>query len=78
ALLESITSATCDFKTLNEVQVRLKKAVDGKKILLVLDAVWNEDQSLWEVLKAPFLAAAPNSKIIVTTRHSRVALTMET
>ncbi|KDO46212.1 hypothetical protein CISIN_1g047894mg, partial [Citrus sinensis] len=76
ALLESITSAASDLKTLNEVQVQLKKAVDGKRFLLVLDDVWNEDYSLWVDLKAPFLAAEPNSKMIVTTRNSNVASTM--
>ncbi|GAY63317.1 hypothetical protein CUMW_224560 [Citrus unshiu] len=76
ALLESITSATCDLKTVDEVQVQLKKAVDGKRFLLVLDDVWNEDYSLWVDLKAPFLAAAPNSKMIITTRNSHVASTM--
>ncbi|KAH9726720.1 putative disease resistance RPP13-like protein 1 [Citrus sinensis] len=76
ALLESITSAASDLNTLNEVQVQLKKAVDGKRFLLVLDDVRNEDYSLWVDLKAPFLAAAPNSKMIITTRHSDVASTM--
>ncbi|KAJ4723916.1 Disease resistance protein [Melia azedarach] len=78
ALLESITSEPRDLKTLNEVQVRLKKAVDGKKFLLVLDDVWNENYSSWEVLKSPFMAVAPKSKIIVTTRHRNVASTMGT
>ncbi|KAK9200413.1 hypothetical protein WN944_015610 [Citrus x changshan-huyou] len=77
AILESITYSSCDLKALNEVQVQLKKAVDGKKIFLVLDDVWNEDYGLWEDLKAPLMGAAPNSKIVVTTRHSHVASTME-
>ncbi|KAL9437299.1 hypothetical protein AB3S75_023204 [Citrus x aurantiifolia] len=76
ALLESICCAASDLKTLNEVQVQLKKAVDGKRFLLVLDDVWNEDYSLWVDLKAPFLGAAPNSKMIVTTRNLSVASTM--
>ncbi|KAJ4723921.1 Disease resistance protein [Melia azedarach] len=76
SLLEAITSKHCDLKTLNQVQVQLRDIVAGKKVLLVLDDVWNEDYNLWEELKAPFLAAAPNSKIIVTTRHSCVASIM--
>ena len=76
ALLESITRKPCHLNTLNEVQVDLKTAVDGKRFLLVLDDVWNEDYSLWVHLKAPLLAAAPNSKMIITTRHSHVASTM--
>ncbi|KAJ4723524.1 Disease resistance protein [Melia azedarach] len=76
ALLESINCRACDLKTLNEVLVQLKMAVDGKKFLLVLDDVWNEDYSLWETLKSPFMGSAPKSKIIVTTRHAHVASTM--
>ncbi|KAH9726724.1 putative disease resistance RPP13-like protein 1 [Citrus sinensis] len=76
ALLESITRRPCLLNSLNEVQVELKVAVDKKRFLLVLDDVWNEEYSLWVDLKAPFLAAAPNSKMIVTTRNSNVASTM--
>ncbi|GAY63340.1 hypothetical protein CUMW_224740 [Citrus unshiu] len=76
ALLESITRRPCLLNNLNEVQVELKVAVDKKRFLLVLDDVWNEDYSLWVDLKAPFLAAAPNSKMIVTTRNSNVASIM--
>ncbi|KAH9782671.1 putative disease resistance protein [Citrus sinensis] len=76
ALLESITRRPCLLNSLNEVQVELKVAVDKKRFLLVLDDVWNEDYSLWVDLKAPFLAAAPNSKMIVTTCNSNVASIM--
>ncbi|KAH9782655.1 putative disease resistance protein [Citrus sinensis] len=76
ALLESITRRPCLLNSLNEVQVELKVAVDKKRFLLVLDDVWNEDYSLWVDLKAPFLAAAPNSKMIITTRNSNVASIM--
>ncbi|XP_024043855.1 putative disease resistance RPP13-like protein 1 [Citrus clementina] len=76
ALLESITCRPCELKALNDVQIELKKAVNGKKFLLVLDDVWNENYDSWATLKAPFIAGAPNSKIIVTTRNSHVASTM--
>ncbi|KAH9782685.1 putative disease resistance RPP13-like protein 1 [Citrus sinensis] len=76
ALLESITRRPCLLNSLNEVQVELKVAVDKKRFLLVLDDVWNEDYSLWVDLKAPFLSAAPNSKMIVTTRNLSVASTI--
>ncbi|KAH9782669.1 putative disease resistance RPP13-like protein 1 [Citrus sinensis] len=76
ALLESITRRPCVLSNLNEVQVELKIVVDKKRFLLVLDDVWNEDYSLWVDLKAPFMAAAPNSKMIITTRNSNVASIM--
>ncbi|KAK9200464.1 hypothetical protein WN944_015662 [Citrus x changshan-huyou] len=76
ALLESITCKPCDLKTLNDMQIELKKALTGKKFFLVLDDVWNKNYNSWATLKAPFITGAPNSKIIVTTRNSHVASTM--
>ncbi|XP_031259748.1 putative disease resistance RPP13-like protein 1 [Pistacia vera] len=76
AILESITSSSCSLQNLNEVQVQLKNKVTGKKFLLVLDDVWSRDYGLWETLKSPFMAGAPGSRIIVTTRSIDVALTM--
>ncbi|KAI9185592.1 hypothetical protein LWI28_008625 [Acer negundo] len=76
AILELITSSSCDLKELNAVQNRLKEALNGKKFLLVLDDVWSRSYDSWESLKAPFMAGAPGSKIIVTTRSTEVALTM--
>ncbi|XP_031264013.1 putative disease resistance RPP13-like protein 1 [Pistacia vera] len=77
AILESITSSTCTLTNLNEVQVQLKNNIAEKKFLLVLDDVWSRDYDLWEALKSPFLAGAPGSKIIVTTRSKDVASIME-
>ncbi|XP_031259749.1 putative disease resistance RPP13-like protein 1 [Pistacia vera] len=77
AIFESITASTCTLTNLNEVQVQLKNKIAGKKFLLVLDDVWSKDYDLWEALKSPFLAGAPGSKIIVTTRSKDVASTVE-
>ncbi|KAI9186910.1 hypothetical protein LWI28_022150 [Acer negundo] len=76
AILELFTSSSCDLKELNAVQNRLKDALNGKKFLIVLDDVWSRSSDSWESLKAPFMAGAPGSKIIVTTRSIEVALTM--
>ncbi|KAH7511033.1 hypothetical protein ACOSP7_025814 [Xanthoceras sorbifolium] len=76
SILESITCSPCDLKDLNTVQTQLKEAVAGKKFLLVLDDVWSKNHSLWENLRAPFMAGAMGSRIIVTTRLQEVALTM--
>ncbi|XP_031257649.1 putative disease resistance RPP13-like protein 1 [Pistacia vera] len=77
AILESITASTRTPMNLNEVQVQLKNNIAGKKFLLILDDVWSKDYDSWEDLKSPFLAGAPGSKIIVTTRSKDVASTME-
>ena len=49
-----------------------------KKVLIVLDDVWNEDSSDLDMLQTPFLVAAKGSKIIVTTRSTNVASAMRT
>ncbi|CAL5380203.1 unnamed protein product [Camellia sinensis] len=78
AILESITSKSCEFKELNQVQVQLKQNLVGKKILIVLDDVWDKKYNDWNVLKSPFNDGAPGSKIIVTTRDRDVASIMGT
>ncbi|XP_058181212.1 putative disease resistance RPP13-like protein 1 [Rhododendron vialii] len=76
AILEFVTKRPCEFKTLAQVQVVLKKELAGKKFLIVLDDVWNKNHADWSSLKSPFNDGAPGSKVIVTTRNSDVAFTM--
>ncbi|XP_058225965.1 putative disease resistance RPP13-like protein 1 [Rhododendron vialii] len=76
AILESITSHTCDLKTLDQVQDQLKSALAGKKFLIVLDDVWDKNHGDWSKLQSPFSNGALGSKVIVTTRLRDVALTM--
>ncbi|XVF82108.1 hypothetical protein PTKIN_Ptkin16aG0018100 [Pterospermum kingtungense] len=52
---------------------KLRDRLDGKKLLLVLDDVWNEDVSKWWELKAWLMFAARACKIIVTTRSLKSA-----
>ncbi|KAH9670464.1 putative disease resistance protein [Citrus sinensis] len=65
-----------DDDDLNSLQVKLKKQLSGKKILLVLDDVWNENYENWSILSRPFGVGAPGSKIVVTTRNLGVAESM--
>ncbi|KAL7204516.1 hypothetical protein ACSBR2_017566 [Camellia fascicularis] len=60
-ILESITSKSCEFKELNQVQVQLKQNLVGKKILIVLDDVWDKKYNDWNVLKSPFNDGAPGN-----------------
>ncbi|CAL5330328.1 unnamed protein product [Camellia sinensis] len=68
AILESFTHRSCNFSNLNEVQVQLSKTLAGEKFLLVLDDVWDYGRDGWNLLRPPFGAGTPGSKIIVTTR----------
>jgi hypothetical protein len=71
-ILEAVTSSISDIKDLNQLQLRLKECLMGKKFLLVLDDVWNETYNHWEILCKPFKYGAQGSKVIVTTRSDRV------
>ncbi|GMP41462.1 hypothetical protein CsSME_00011554 [Camellia sinensis var. sinensis] len=77
-ILESITSKACEFKELNQIQVQLKQNLIGKKILIILDGVWDKKYNDWNVLKGPFNDGVLGTKIIVTTRDKDVASIMGT
>ncbi|XP_062005694.1 putative disease resistance protein RGA3 [Rosa rugosa] len=54
--------------------------LEGKRYLLVLDDVWNEDLQKWDDLRTSLLSirGTEGSSIIVTTRKVKVAKIMET
>ncbi|KAM4072836.1 hypothetical protein ACB094_11G169800 [Castanea mollissima] len=78
-ILHSFTSEPLDNNsTFDSLQVKLKEKLSGKKFLLVLDDVWNEDYVLWTELRKPFESGALGSKIVVTTRNLGVTSKMGT
>uniref|UniRef100_A0A6P6G6D0 putative disease resistance RPP13-like protein 1 n=1 Tax=Ziziphus jujuba TaxID=326968 RepID=A0A6P6G6D0_ZIZJJ len=77
-VLSAVTSHCCDNMDLDLLQVRLKELLVGKKFLIVLDDVWNENYVSWEVMSKPFKHGARGSRIIVTTRSEKVASIMRT
>ncbi|XP_030962786.1 putative disease resistance protein At3g14460 [Quercus lobata] len=72
-ILEAVSSSTGDTNDLDLLQVRLNKSLVGKKFLIVLDDIWNENYLDWEVLRTPFKSGAKGSKVILTTRNETVA-----
>ncbi|KAL3748932.1 hypothetical protein ACJRO7_010078 [Eucalyptus globulus] len=71
-ILRSITGVSNEGEDLNRLQVKLKDNLSGKKFLMVLDDLWNENYGRWKDFLKPFEAGAKGSKIIITTRNSTV------
>ncbi|TYH79402.1 hypothetical protein ES332_D03G061500v1 [Gossypium tomentosum] len=51
----------------------LMECLNGKKYLLILDNVWNEDNRKWVEFKNLLAGGASGRRIVVTTRSNRVA-----
>lgn len=62
-------------KSLDQLQRHLRKVVDGKKYLLVLDDLWNEDRQRWLELRSFLTGGTWGSKILITTRNQLVVQT---
>ncbi|TQE13012.1 hypothetical protein C1H46_001387 [Malus baccata] len=63
---------------MNQLQNNLREKVNGKKYLLVLDDVWNEDLEKWLSLKCLLMGGGKGSRILITTRSETVATTSDT
>ncbi|KAK4592160.1 hypothetical protein RGQ29_016603 [Quercus rubra] len=72
-ILEEVTLSNCDISSLNLLQIRIRESLKGKKFLLVLDDVWNEEYIAWDDLVKMFRCGAREIKIIITTRSEKVA-----
>ncbi|XP_030963397.1 putative disease resistance protein RGA4 [Quercus lobata] len=63
---------------MNTLVNELKKEIDGKRYLLVLDDVWNDNHEKWLSLKNILMSGAKGSRILVTVREERVANIVQT
>jgi len=77
AIIGAFTKSKDDSEDLEMVQGRLKEKLTGKKFLLVLDDVWNEDRNQWKLLQTPLKYGGQGSKILISTRSNKVASIME-
>jgi hypothetical protein len=77
-IIKSATGERCADLDEGELNKKLEEILKGKKYLLLLDDVWNEDAQKWLLLKPSLSKGADGSKIIVTTRIKRVAEIMGT
>ncbi|XP_021753581.1 disease resistance protein RGA2-like [Chenopodium quinoa] len=57
-----------DTASLEWVRKRIQEILGGKKYLLILDDVWNEDRDKWLNLQSFLMIGEGGSRIVVTTR----------
>lgn len=68
-LLEMILEKKDGFSSLELIVNKLKEHVQGKKILIVLDDMWNDNNNEWDdMFKSLMLICSLGSKLMVTTR----------
>ncbi|XWS56194.1 hypothetical protein CRYUN_Cryun09bG0065400 [Craigia yunnanensis] len=72
-IIKSATGEKCKDMNKEELHKILQDRLSGKRFLLVLDDLWNEDKKEWIELKNLLAMGAEGSKIIVTTRSNKVA-----
>ncbi|XP_050259631.1 putative disease resistance protein RGA3 [Quercus robur] len=73
AIIESIDRGACSISELDPLQQKLQEKLRGRKFLLVLDDVWNENQEEWDRLKHTLMCGEKGSMLIVTTRIEKIA-----
>ncbi|XP_021826693.1 putative disease resistance protein RGA3 [Prunus avium] len=73
AIIEGLKKETPASNELHTLKSIIDESVKGKKFLLVLDDVWNQDYSKWKQLMLPLQNGAVGSRILVTTRKEEVA-----
>ncbi|XP_075674038.1 putative disease resistance protein RGA4 [Castanea sativa] len=77
AIVEKIIASATNKKPQNlemdQLQNELRKNLNQKKYLLVMDDVWNEDEERWCNLRTLLLDGLKGSKVLITTRTKLVA-----
>ncbi|KAG8365067.1 hypothetical protein BUALT_Bualt18G0065400 [Buddleja alternifolia] len=77
-IIESIQGCGCNVSGSDSLQRLLREKLRGRKFLLVLDDVWNENHNLWNGLKQVLRYGSKGSVLMVTTRIEKVAIMMAT
>jgi Leucine-rich repeat (LRR) protein len=72
-LIESATKDKPKSLEIDPLQSLFQETIGGKRYLLVLDDVWNENSNKWSDLKNLLVGGLRGSKVLVTTRNEKVA-----
>ncbi|XP_060204999.1 putative disease resistance protein RGA4 [Lycium barbarum] len=77
-IVGNVGRSSLDVEDLASLQKKLLELLNGKRYLLVLDDVWNDDQEKWAKLRAVLNVGARGASILATTRLEKVGLIMGT
>ncbi|XP_075661750.1 putative disease resistance protein RGA3 [Castanea sativa] len=79
-ILEALDHNCSGLENKNAILQHLQKKLQGKRYLLILDDVWDEDCEKWDSLRSSLLGINQNNgnNILVTTRKDNVAQIMNT
>ncbi|XP_049377851.1 putative disease resistance protein RGA1 [Solanum stenotomum] len=77
-ILEFIERISLGDMGLAPLQMKLQELLNGKRYLLVLDDVWNEDQDKWANLRQVLKVGASGASVLTTTRLEKVGSIMGT
>ncbi|KAL4614020.1 hypothetical protein ACB092_07G025300 [Castanea dentata] len=78
AIIESLDGSACSLSELDPLQQCLQEKLRGRRFLIVLDDVWNENHEEWDRLKHSLMCGMKGSMVIVTTRIETIARMMAT
>ncbi|CAL5327782.1 unnamed protein product [Camellia sinensis] len=73
ATIESANGKACEAVDLDSLQRQLRDMLNGKRYLIVLDDVWDEDPDKWDAFKYSLACGSKGASVIVTTRVDKVA-----
>lgn len=78
-MMQSLNQVKSEMTNKEALVKKLSGSLNGKKFLIILDDVWNEDQNKWECMRNCLLeiGGPKGSKIMVTTRSDGVMSTMQ-
>ncbi|KAK9667062.1 hypothetical protein RND81_14G229800 [Saponaria officinalis] len=76
-ILESVSHDKYDGFAMDMVQRKLGGLLGGKKYLIVLDDLWNEDRDKWLALRKFLMVGGIGSRVLVTSRSKRTAIVVD-
>lgn len=71
-IIKSATKTSPNNLEMDQLQNQLREELEGKRYLIVLDDMWNENHEKWLSLKSLLMGGAGGSRVLVTTRSERV------